>query len=220
MSIRIVGLSWCNDVCGETKSKGAMELQIYITTSPAGTPSDQRPISKIRFLQWYRTKVRTEMKIRLHWATRSLPGLRSAHIQSILFTIAVITLQVPESRFGPWKYRDVLSWGIGSQNCRPLALSGNPQPTFCLYNRSKASIMTTEFPRITTVPIGILWPELFSSYASSRTTFKNTYKVSHTTEWKGTSYPRRTPITFLEPLSWTNRRLSIYYMVRLRHKKV
>lgn len=44
-----------------------------------------------------------------------------------------------------------------------------------VYNLSKASIITTEFPRITTVPIGIRWPDVFSSYASSSTTFRNTY---------------------------------------------
>ena len=87
---------------------------------------------------------------------------------------------------------------------------------FPIYNRSKASIITTEFPRITTVPIGIRWPDVFSSYASSSTTFRNTYKVSSAlTQGEGehTSYPRNTPTTFRDPFNWTKRRLSMYYTI-------
>lgn len=43
----------------------------------------------------------------------------------------------------------------------------------------RTSNMTTEFPRITTVPMRTFSPPSFSSTASSRTMFRKTWTVSH-----------------------------------------
>jgi len=91
---------------------------------------------------------------------------------------------------------------------------------------SSASIMTTEFPRITHMPSRTFSLLGFCSVASSRTMLRKTFfprvvsrllrggTVGRARE-RHTSYPLSVPMTLREPLSWTSTRLSRYCEARV-----